>query len=146
MLGGCAAAAEKAVEQTTGVSVSEKDDTVTIKGKDGESVTINSSMPDELKAFPLPSGFKYESGGSSTSAQGQMSIATWKGKGNIAAIGEFYKKTAADQGWTVGLTMGDGEGGQLQANAKDGKNYMISFSSQEDGEIEISVMVSKSKS
>ena len=145
LVGGCAQAAQKAVEQTTGTSINQSGDTVTVKGKDGEQLTISSTIPDELKTFPVPSGFTSDSASSMTSGGDKLSVGTWTGKATLADVGTFYKQTAATQGWEVTMTFGDNTSGQMQATGSDNMGYVITYSAKDGGVVEVSVMASKTK-
>ncbi|MHB1004673.1 MAG: hypothetical protein ACYC3S_03405 [Chloroflexota bacterium] len=145
LIGGCTSPAQKVVEQTTGTSINQKGDTVTIKGKDGEQFTLSSTMPDELKNFPAPAGFKLENASSISAGADKTATATWKGKAPITDVAAFYKKYAADQNWQVGLTFGDATSGQIHGTAPDNMNYIVSYSLGSDGGTEITVMASKVK-
>jgi hypothetical protein len=107
-------AASKAVEQSTGVQVSTKGDSITVKGKDGETVTIGGGVSAELKDFPVPPGFQPEKDGFGQMSSGGdgVSVGSWSGSLTAQAAGDFYSKTMKDQGWTEDSNMKSGEGGQ----------------------------------
>jgi hypothetical protein len=120
----------------------------TITGQDGAKVTVNSGLPEELKSFPVPAGFAYDSGGS-MSAQGQgggsLNVATYKGKMSLNDAIAYYKQTAASKGWTEGMSFSDNKGGQLWYTTPDSYSYIVSFTLQDDGTTEISVLGGKDK-
>ncbi|MCL5111078.1 MAG: hypothetical protein M1401_19855 [Chloroflexi bacterium] len=121
---------------------------VTITGQDGAQVTINSGLPEELKAFPVPTGFAYDSGGSMSSQGkdgGSLNVATYKGQASLADSMNFYKQTAASKGWTEGMSFSDNKGGQLWYTTPDQYSYIVTFSLRDDGSTEISVLGGKDK-
>src|SRR5689334_9810547 len=71
----------KAVEQATGAQVSKSGDTVTIKTKEGDAVTVGGGMSAELKDFPIPSGFQAEKDGFGSMSSGgdSTSVGSWSG-------------------------------------------------------------------
>ena len=142
LLSGCAQAAQKAVEQATGVQTSQKGDTVTVKGKDGESVVVSSTTLEEFKSFPVPEGFKLESSGSVSSKGEKLSVATWKGKGSLPEVDKFYQKTMPGQGWTEESVFTTDTGSMLSFNKGD-INVVITTSKQDDV-VDIAVMLGKS--
>lgn len=143
LLSGCQQAAQKAVEQTTGVKVDNKNESVTLTGKDGEKVTISSEVPEELKDFPFPSGFKLDSSGSMSSGDDKLSVASWKGKSTIKDASDFYKKTMPEKGWKETSSFMSGDGGLLNYDKGD-LSVSVTFS-QEKEEVNISVLLAKSK-
>lgn len=95
-------ATEKAVEKATGVSVDEKSGTVTVKGKDGETVTItgetgSKKMPEGL---PLPQfpGSKITSTSRVASSGKTMYMVEQEFKGDAVAAADFYEKALKDLG------------------------------------------------
>ncbi|HLB11483.1 MAG TPA: hypothetical protein VJO15_00840 [Dehalococcoidia bacterium] len=144
LLSACAPAAEKAVEQIAGVTVEktgQKGESVTIKGKEGQSVTISGEAPDELKGFQVPQGFALESSGSVSSGGEKVVTGSWKGKGEVKAVAEFYKKSMAGQGWKEEFSFEAGDGAQ-GAYTKDGQKMIINVAKAE-GDIELTVMLTK---
>lgn len=144
LLTGCAQAAQKAVEQATGVQVDQKGENVTIKNKDGEQMTFSSNVPDELKNFPVPPGFSVDASGAGSMSTGadKVSVATWKGKGSVDDVVAFYKKTMADQGYKEDFAMTAGDGGTL-SYSKGESGAMITIGKQ-GGDITIGVLLGKS--
>ena len=138
---GCAQVAQKAVEQATGVQVDQKGETVTLKGKDGEAVTLSSQTPEELKNFPVPQSFKLDSSGSMSSGGDKLSVATWKGKGTVQEVAQFYKKALSDKGWKEDLSFDSQDGAQLSySNGTESATITIN---KQDSDIEISVLLGK---
>ncbi len=147
---GCQQAAEKAtqkaVEQATGVQISQKGDQVTLKGKDGEAITIGSQVPDELKNFPVPQGFKAAKDGfGSMSSKGDaLSVGSWEGSGTPDSVLEFYKKTMPGQGWTEDYSFSAEDGGQI--GYTKGRNQAVVTVDKSDKTTTISVLWGKSGS
>ncbi len=127
-------ATEKAVEQATGVQVSQRGDTVSVKGKDGESYTFGSQTPDELKNFPVPQGFNADQGGGAgviSKGNEKMAMASWKGTGNVQSVSDYYKKIMVDQGWTQEMAQDLGDMAQLSyTKAQDHAVVTISKADQ----------------
>ena len=90
--------------------VATKGDSVTIKGNQGEAIVVGSGIPDELKNFPVPQGFRYESGGSMSSGADKFAAVNWVGKGTLKAVADFYKKVMPEQGWTETASVSTTEG------------------------------------
>ncbi len=139
-------ATEKAVEQATGVQVNQKGDSVTIKGQNGETVSIGSQIPDELKSFPVPQGFKADasSGGSLTQGKDKTSVASWRGKGSVQSASDFFKKSMVDQGWKQESAMDMDDAAQLSYTK--GTNRAIVTINKEDEEVTVNVMLSNAGS
>lgn len=136
--------AEKLVEQATGMKVDTKNDSVSIKGPEGQSVTFSSAAPEELKDFPVPTGFKWKEGGSVSGSgpqsSGRMATGNWTGKATIAEVASFYKKTATERGWTESLTFSDNENGQAHYKTKENSALIVGYSLDE-GNIDLTVML-----
>jgi len=141
MLPGCGKLAEKAVEKGTGVDVDQKGNAVTIKGSDGQQVTYSAEVPKELKDFPVPNGFKLDSGGSVSSNADKTAVAVWKGKSTISAVIDFYKNTMPGKGWKEDSNFTTDDGGLL-SYSKDGNSVMVTIDKSSD-QIEISVILGK---
>ncbi|MDA8187675.1 MAG: hypothetical protein M0T85_06005 [Dehalococcoidales bacterium] len=139
---GCGQVAQKAVEQATGVQVNQKGDSVTVKGKDGQSVQFSSQMPDELKDFPVPQGFKLDSSGSMSSGGDKLSVASWKGNGTVQDVAQFYKKNLTEKGWKEESSFNSQDGGLL--NYSKGEQSATITIDKKDSGIEISLLLGKS--
>lgn len=141
LLTGCQQATQKAVEQATGVQVNQKGDNVTVKGQDGQSVTISSQVPDALKGFPAPQGFTIGEGGSMTGdkASGNLAVASWQGKGSVKDVSDFYKQALVAQGWTQALAQDMGDAAQLQYTK--GQDQAVVTINSENDEVTIQVMM-----
>jgi hypothetical protein len=143
LVSGCAQAAQTVVEKTTGVQVNQKGDTVTVKGKDGEQVTISSKLPDELKTFPVPQGFSLETSGSMSSGDGNLATGSWKGKASVQDVAAFYKKTMTDQGWKEEYTFSADDASQA-SYSKDGQLANVTMSKEDSGST-VTVLLTKKK-
>lgn len=141
LLTGCQQATQKAVEQASGAQVNQKGDTVTIKGQDGQSVTISSEVPDALKNFPAPQGFKISESGSMAGdkANGNLAMASWQGKGSVKDVSDFYKKSMVDQGWKQESALDAEDMSQLQYT-KGQNQAVVTISSETDG-VAVQVML-----
>ncbi len=150
LTGCCGQITQQAVEQTTGVKVEQgssgQPDKVTIKGKDGESLTISSEVPAELKNFPVPAGFKLEptGGGSLQSGADKTSVATWKAKANVDDVVAFYKQQMASQGYKEEMAMTSSDGGVL-VYSKGDSSVTVTLGKEGDT-LNLAVMMGKSSS
>lgn len=145
LFGGCSQVAEKAVEQTTGVQVSQKGDVVTVKGKDGESATFG-KLPEQLKDFPIPQGFTFDAGLVMTQDGKAVANASWKGKSRSDSVVEFYRKGLADKGWKEGMSVGDKQGMLLLFTKGDEALQVVVADSEGKGEIDLNVSTWKDPS
>lgn len=143
LLSGCQQAAQKAVEQATGVQTSQKGDTVTVKGKEGETVVISSQVPEEFKSFPVPQGFKLDSSGTMTQGGDKLSVASWKGNSTFQAVQEFYQKAMPGQGWKEEASFATDTGGMLSYSKGDQNGLTITYGKEGD-DITITAMLGKS--
>jgi len=145
LLSGCAQAAQKAVEQTTGVKTDQKGDAVTITSKEGTAVTFTSNMPEELKDFPVPDGFKFDSSGSMSSGEDKLAAANWKGKSDYKTVSDYYKKAMADKGYKEDFTV-DTDTGGMRNYSKGDISLTVTFDREKgQDEMTISVLLGKSK-
>ncbi len=123
-----ASAASKAVEQASGgqISVSQSGQSVTIKNPAGESVTIGGNVPDELKNFPVPSGFTFNAAdaGSMSGKDGVTAVGTWSGKSSVESVSDFYVRTLVQQGWTQSMAMSSGGNGVLMYDKGDNSAWI----------------------
>jgi hypothetical protein len=147
LLSGCGQVAQKAVEQTTGVKTDQKGESVTITSKEGTavSITANKTVPDELKDFPVPSGYTLDSSGTMSSGDDKLIVASWKGKSDYKAVADFYKKAMADKGWKNDFTM-DADTGGMQNWSKGDYGVTITYDKPKDkDESSISILMGKGK-
>ena len=146
-LGGCQQVAQKAVEQATGITTDQKGDSFTIKGKDGETVNFNSQVPAELKDFPMPANFKLDSSGSMSSGGDRVSVASYKGKGDLQSVTQYYQQTLPGLGWKEEGNMMTDDGGVLvYASTKDAADALtVTIGKGEGDAVEVSVLYGKSK-
>lgn len=141
---GCAAAAQQAVQQATGVEVKQGGNQVTVKGSDGQSMTVDSSIPDELKSFPVPQGFTSEGGGTMTAGGDKLAAVSWKGTGQVQSVIDFYKSSLPGQGWKEESTFVSGDGGMLNYSKPDGYGLTVTVSKDDSNNITVAVLGGKS--
>lgn len=146
-LAGCQQVAQKAVEQTTGVSIDQKGDSVTVKGKDGETVNFSSEMPAELKDLPVPAGLKFDGSGSMSANGDKLAVANYKGKGALQPIVDHYQKTLPGLGWKEESNIMTDTGGLLSFSStkSSADSLTVSFNKGEGDAVEVSLMFGKSK-
>jgi hypothetical protein len=96
-------AAEKALEKATGVSVDEKNNSVTIKGQDGQSVTVQSTEAKLPDGFPLKvhSGGKVTSGSVMKSNGKQVFTVEIAFDKDPTAVADYYEKAMTDLGLKI---------------------------------------------
>jgi predicted small lipoprotein YifL len=102
--------AEKAVEKATGVSVDQKNNSVTIKGQDGEQLTIKSNEDGKLPTgFPLPlyKGGKVLSSSTMTTNDKKGYTVEMEFDADPKTVADFYEKAMKDRG--IELTRMDSE-------------------------------------
>jgi hypothetical protein len=139
----CGQVVPKAVEGATGIQTNQQGDTVTIKGKDGESLTFSSQVPEELKDFPVPQGFKYDSSGSMSMGGDRLAVGTWTGKAAMPTVIEFYQKELPRQGWKEESNFTSDDGGLLTFSK--GETDGVTITTSKDGDtVTLSVMFGKS--
>lgn len=96
-------ATESAIEKATGISVDEKGGSVTIKGEDGKTMTIDSDTGGKLPdGFPLPlfPGSKVTSASKMTTDGKVAFIVELSFKGDAKAVADFYEKALEGLGGT----------------------------------------------
>lgn len=145
ILASCGGIAQQAVEKTTGIQTSQKGDAVTIKGADGKEMKISAETPAELKDFPVPAGMKLDGTGSMEAGGSKMSVANWKGKGKITEMADFYKKNMPAKGWKEESVFTADDSAMLSYSKDDGESATITIAQDEDGTIDVGVLLGKSK-
>lgn len=85
--------------------------------------------PDQLRAFPVPPGFRPVGGVAVQEADGERrASAVWQGRATGKEVAGFYQKTAAQQGWTEQFAASAGAGGQVRYETLDpGVSVLISY-------------------
>ncbi len=131
------------VERATGVDVDQDGDSVTIKTDDGE-IKVGAGLPDELKDFPVPSGFENieASGGTISSKEGKIISAGWEGPETDAnEIFEFYESRLKGMGYEEQFSFSSSDGG-LVSYAKESESEILAITvSTSGGETEIFVLL-----
>lgn len=108
-------ATEKAFEKATGISVEESKDgnTVTIKGQDGQEITLSDTEGKLVDDFPLPlyPGATVGTSGTVTNGDEVTYTAEILFKDDIAKVADFYQQALEDRGIAeVGRIESTGEG------------------------------------
>ncbi|MGI5835381.1 MAG: hypothetical protein ACOX87_02675 [Chloroflexota bacterium] len=129
---------EKAIEQVSGGDIEKKGENVTFS-KDGESLTVGSDLPEELKGFPIPKDFKIvENSFSRVVTKNEKAVGgRWTGPGTMESVGEFYASAMPQQGWSQ-VTALDSATASLRSYTRDGWQVNVSWSKQES-EIALSI-------
>ncbi len=142
--------AEKIIESATGnkVDVNKNGETgsVTIKGDNGEEVTISSNGNDIPDDFPsdiyLPEG-KISSVGTINSEEGDIITIVLNVKESTDKIAEKILKKMKANGWKSEMNMTTGEGG-LQMYSKDDNSLTVTIGS-ENNKTQVSYMATVTK-
>lgn len=99
-----AAAAQRAIEQTTGVSVDQKNNSVTIKGQDGKQMTITANEEGKLpEGFPIPvfQGGKVTASATMNTDNKKSWTAEIEFEATAKAVGDYYEKMIKERGMKV---------------------------------------------
>jgi len=107
---------------------------VTVKGNNGETLTINSSgakLPDDYpKDVPVASGAKVVMAASVNNANNNGSNLVLESTDSLDKLLEFYKKGLADNGWKVEATISQEKMTMLTAS-KDKRALSVHIQEQE---------------
>jgi hypothetical protein len=123
------------------VDISQDGEEFTITGEGGEELKVSEDLPEELKNFPAPEGFASQGGGTLRSGGGEMSAISWKGKGTVPEIAEFYETAMTDDGWTKeGLSL-DNEGTSMRSFVKGDFNVTVTIVPDEENADDIIISV-----
>ena len=143
---GCGNIVGGLVESATGVDIDQDGDSVTIKTEEGE-IKIGTGLPDELKDFPIPSGFvsTENAGGTITTKEGKIISAGWEGPETDASeIFDFYEGRLKGMGYEEQMSFSSDDGG-LVSYAKESGNEILTITvSTSGGETEIVVLLTTS--
>lgn len=137
-------ASQSASQQATPTQSQQSGGKVTIPGSNGTSVTIDSSVPDDLKTFPVPQGFTSQGMGSMTSGGDKLSTGSWTGTGQVQTVVDFYKSSLPGQGWKEEGTILTDSGGFINYSKPGGLGLTVTVSKDDSGKITIAVLYGKS--
>jgi hypothetical protein len=129
-------AVKGAVEQQTGVKVDEKGGTVSIQGKDGQSVTVGGTQDGKLSEgfpteFPQYPGATVKSSAKVTTAEGSMFTAEWTTTDPVDTIIKSYEEKLKAAGYEVTSSASSTTGGGVVSfkNAKQEGAVTVSTAS-----------------
>lgn len=146
-LGGCQRAAERAVEETTGVSVDQDGEQVTITGPEGEEWTgatggtLPPGWPDD---HPVYEPSVIEGSTSFSTGEGTQQSVTLSTSDPFETVFEWYKSEAAGQGWDIeseGVFEMDGVSSGYLYLVKGDAESSISVNRDEDGTVMVTMVV-----
>jgi hypothetical protein len=108
-------AVKGAVEQQTGVKVDEKGGTVSVQGKDGESMTIGGTQDGKLSEgfpteFPQYTGATVKTSAKVTTGQGSMYTAEWTTTDSVDTVLKSYEEKLKAAGYEI-VSSASGAGG-----------------------------------
>jgi hypothetical protein len=139
-LGGCQRAAERVVEEATGVRIDEDGDSVTITGPEGEQAEFgaSASLPEGWpEDHPVYEPADIESSMSFSGDDGAQYTVYMTTSDAFADVLAWYKQAAVDAGWTIesegSLEMDGTNSGYFYLN-KGNANSSVSVTQGENGE------------
>ncbi len=142
---GCRQAAQKAVEEATGVKVEDGGTSVVVETEEGKA-TIESGkkLPEGFPAsFPVYEG-EIESAGSFSQGESQVYNVIVTTDDDIDQVKAFYLKELPSKGWKIGMTADVGTGsdrGVTIAAETDAFSATVGARAASRGGTEISIMV-----
>jgi hypothetical protein len=109
-------AVKGAVEKQTGVKVDKNGNTISVQGKDGESVTIGGTQEGKLSEgfpteFPQYAGATVKSSAKVTTGAGSMYTAEWKTTDPVSTVLTGYEEKLKAAGYTIVSSASSAEGG-----------------------------------
>lgn len=145
-IAGCSLIAQKAVEKSTGISVSKNGNQVTVNGPNGSATVQNSQnqLPSGLPDYvPNYSGTIKASSAVDTPT-GTTYTYTITSSDDAKTIVDWYTKNLTDKGWTVGETATLPNGGIISAKKGTNGDIVVTVSDS-SGERAINVVVHTTK-
>lgn len=146
-LAGCSSiaenAAEKAIEESTGVKVDQDGESIKIKTKDGEAELSGgeNKVPDGF-----PEGLVYKAGTigltTKTSAEGKTNFTvTFETKDKADKVTEFYKKAIAGSGYEIEATTEISGMNMMTFKKGEESSGQVSISSDGDGKTLVNIVL-----
>ena len=138
-LTGCGAVAEKAAEKATGVDVNKDESKVTVTGKEGEKVEIQTgedvTLPDGFpEDVPLYEDAKLTVSNSFTAEGKTTYSATYETSDDVETVHAWYKDALPKDDWTI-------EGDVV--NSADGQSMAIIGAKKGDRSLNVTVVGGK---
>jgi len=137
-------AAEKAIEESTGVKVDKDGESIKIQTKDGEAELSSgeSKVPDGF-----PEGLVYKGGTigltTKSSAEGKTNFTvTFETKDKAERVAEFYKEAIPDSGYEIDATT-EVSGIHIMSFKKGEEVGQASISTDSDGKTLVNIMLQK---
>lgn len=146
-LTGCQRAAERVVEQSTGVSVDQDGDQITITGPEGEEWTggtggaLPQGWPDD---HPVYEPSEIEASTSFSTGEGTQQSVTLSTGDPFETVFDWYKSEAAAQGWAIeseGLLEMDGVSSGYLYLGKGDIESSISINQDGDDDVVVTMVV-----
>ena len=109
-------AVKGAVEKQTGVKVDEKGGTISVQGKDGESMTIGGTESGKLSEgfpteFPQYPGATVKTSAKVTTGAGSMFTAEWTTTDSVDTVLKSYEEKLKTAGYEIVSSASSAEGG-----------------------------------
>lgn len=142
---GCRQAAEKAVEEATGVKVEEDGGSVTVQTEQGEAtVQSGKGLPEGFpSSVPVYDG-EIETAGSVTQDDAQVYNVVVVTEDSIDQVKKFYQEKLPTKGWKITATMDMGTGADrsVTIGAETADLAMtVTVSARSDGQTEVMIGV-----
>lgn len=136
-----------AIEKTTGVSVSKDGNTVSVKDKDGNQITVGGGeLAAELRDFPLPANYtlQRDAVGTISSKEGKLASGTWKGGQTVQQAVDYFKRELPGKGYKEDFVTQSTDGALLQfTNASLGRSVAVTVSKDGNGSLIAVLMTTK---
>jgi hypothetical protein len=134
------------VEQATGSQIDKQGQSVTVKSKEGEQLSISAKVPDEFMFLPLPPGFTPAGGISISSGKDKGITGIWKGKTPVDQIASFFAKEMVVSGWKEEGAIDTG-GASIKIYSKDSQNIILTIAkdTNSDSKMVSAVLTSTAK-
>ena len=144
---GCQRAAERVVEEATGVRVDEDGDSVTVQTDEGEATFSGSdaSLPDDWPSdVPVYPDAEIETSTSMRIDETVQLAVTWKTSDDVTTVYEWYRDELPAAGWEVTGDFSMEQDGQRTANissSKGSSDANVFIGDDSDGITLISIQV-----
>jgi hypothetical protein len=144
---GCQRAAERVVEEATGVRVDDDDNSVTVQTDEGEATFSGSdaSLPDDWPSdVPAYPDAEIESSTSMRMGDSVQMAVTWTTSDDVTTVYEWYRDELPAAGWEVTGDFSMEQDGQRTANissSKGSSDANVFIGDDSDGVTLISIQV-----
>lgn len=141
----CKQAAQKAVEQATGVKVEDDGGSVTVKTDEGEAtVKTGQKLPERFpESVPVYEG-TIETASSMTAGGTETFSVVVQADDDLDTVKKFYLKEMPARGWKVQMTLDTGTGesrGVLITAEREGLGLNVTLEERSGGKTQVTLMV-----